>query len=88
MSGMQGGYDEGMAKVTTKILLGRAAIEITGILFLFYANLLMGEFTRSARVKHTVLFALKDVITPENFAIGLVAACLGHGIFEYLRRRL
>ena len=65
-----------------------ASIEISFIMFLFYANLLMGEFTRTARVKHTVLFALRDVITPENFAIGIVAACLGHGIFEYLRRRL
>jgi hypothetical protein len=57
-------------------------------MFLFYANLLMGEFTRAARVRHTVLFALKDVITPENFAIGLVAACMGHVFFESLRRRL
>jgi hypothetical protein len=65
-----------------------ASIEIGFILFLFYANLLMGEFTRSTRVKHTVVFALRDVITPENLAIGIVAACLGHGIFEYLRRRL
>ena len=65
-----------------------AAIEIGFILFLFYANLLMGEFTRSTRVKHTVLFALGDVITPENLLIGFVAASLGHGIFEYLRRRV
>jgi hypothetical protein len=65
-----------------------AAIEIGFILFLFYANLLMGEFTRSTRVIHTLPFALRDVITPENLAIGVVAACLGHGIFEYLRRRL
>jgi len=65
-----------------------AAIEIGFIMFLFYANLLMGEFTRSNAVHHTVLFAFWDVLTPENFAIGFVAACLGHGIFEYLRRRL
>ncbi len=57
-------------------------------MFLFYANLLMGEFTRTTRVHHTVRFALWDVVTPENLLIGIVAACLGHGIFEYLRRRL
>ena len=62
-----------MPKNTTKILLGRAAIEITGILFLFYANLLMGEFTGHSRIGKTLSYALHDIFTKENFLIGVVA---------------
>ena len=85
---MRGGYDEGMAKVTRKVLLGRAAIEITGILFLFYANLLMGEFTAHSRVGKTLAYALNDIFTKENFLIGVVAATVGFAVFEWFRKRL
>ena len=85
---MRGGYDEGMAKVTRKVLLGRAAIEITGILFLFYANLLMGEFTGHSRVGKTLAYALNDIFTKENFLIGVVAATVGFAVFEWFRKRL
>jgi formate-dependent nitrite reductase membrane component NrfD len=77
-----------MAKTTTKILLGRAAIEITGILFLFYANLLMGEFTAHSRSGKTLIYALHDIFTKENFLIGVVAATLGFAVFEWFRKRL
>ena len=66
----------------------RAAIEIGFIVFLFYANLLMGEFTRSHGPRHSLAFAVWDVLTWTNFAIGFVAACIGHWAFEHLRRRL
>jgi hypothetical protein len=66
----------------------RAAVEIGFIVFLFYANLLMGEFTRSHGASHGLLFALRDILTWTNFAIGFVAACIGHWVFEHLRRRL
>ena len=78
-----------MAKTSTKILLGRAAIEITGILFLFYANLLMGEFTRGAGLLgKTLAFALCDIFTKENLLIGVVAATVGFAVFEWFRKRL
>ena len=77
-----------MAKKSTKILLGRAAIEITGILFLFYANLLMGEFNRSAGRGKTLAFALHDIFTKENLLIGVVAATVGFAVFEWFRKRL
>jgi hypothetical protein len=65
-----------------------ASVEIGFIIFLFYANLLMGEFTRSNGVGRTLRFAIRDIFTAPNFAIGLIAACLGHAFFEFLRRRL
>jgi hypothetical protein len=66
----------------------RAAIEIGFIVFLFYANLLMGEFTRSHVPKPSLGHAVRDVFTATNFAIAVVAAMLGHAVFEFLRRRL
>jgi len=66
----------------------RAAVEVGFIIFLFYANLLMGEFTgRSGRGKSWGA-ALSDIITPTNFAIALVAAIVGYIGFEALRRRV
>jgi hypothetical protein len=66
----------------------RAVTEISFIIFLFYANLLMGEFTRSlmARGKGFV-WAVEDIFTDANFAIAVVAALIGYLIFEYLRKR-
>ncbi len=69
--------------------LARAAIEIACIIFLFYANLLMGDFTHTGEQHpHGVFWALHDVITPENFLIALIAGILGYGVFELLRKRL
>jgi hypothetical protein len=66
----------------------RAAIEVGFIVFLFYSNLLMGEFTRSAGQGKTLAVALGDVLTPMNFGIGLAAGLIGYVIFEFLRRKL
>jgi formate-dependent nitrite reductase membrane component NrfD len=71
-----------------KILLGRAVVEITGILFLFYANLLMGEFTGHSRNGKTLMYALHDIFTKENFFIGVLAATLGFAVFEWFRKKL
>ena len=68
--------------------LWRAFIEIGFIMFLFYANLLMGEFTASNRFGKSLSFALRDVITGTNFAIALICALIGYVVFEYLRRVL
>jgi hypothetical protein len=66
----------------------RALIEVASIMFLFYSNLLMGEFNRSNHHAHTLRFALHDIVTRENLAIGVIAALLGYGVFEFLRRKL
>jgi hypothetical protein len=66
----------------------RAVIEVGFIVFLFYANLLMGEFERSGLgMKRGVEWALEDVFTLANFEIAMVAALLGYFIFEFLRKK-
>jgi len=68
--------------------LWRAMIEIGFIIFLFYANLLMGEFTRSAPPGRTLLSAAHDVLTLTNFIIANIAALIGYVVFEFLRKKL
>jgi hypothetical protein len=66
----------------------RATVEIAFILFLFYANLLMGEFERSGMGRRRGLaWAVADVATSANFAIGVIAALAGYIVFEFLRKR-
>jgi hypothetical protein len=65
----------------------RAAIEIGFIIFLFYSNLLMGEFTRTSGHNKTLLAAIADIITLKNLAIAIVASITGHLSFEILRRK-
>jgi hypothetical protein len=66
----------------------RAVIEISFIVFLFYSNLLMGEFERSSiGHKRGVMWAIRDVFTTANFAIAITAALIGYMLFEFLRKR-
>ena len=68
--------------------LWRVVVEVGFIIFLFYSNLLMGEFERSGAGRtHGLGWALQDVVTPENFAIAAMAALVGYAVFEFLRRR-
>jgi hypothetical protein len=64
----------------------RAIIEIGFIIFLFYSNLLMGEFVGSGpgRVKG-LAWALANIFTWYNFAIAVAAALVGYIVFEFLR---
>ena len=67
----------------------RAVVEIGFIIFLFYSNLLMGEFTRShAGQGKSLVFAIRDIFTVANFEIALICALIGFVVFEYLRRKL
>jgi hypothetical protein len=66
----------------------RALIEVAFIVFLFYSNLLMGEFTFANGQGKTLAFALHDILTGTNFLIAMVAALVGHGFFHYLRKKL
>jgi hypothetical protein len=68
--------------------LWRAVVEVAFIVFLFYSNLLMGEFTATSGKGKTLVFALHDIATPANFAIGLISALIGYVVFEFLRRKL
>jgi hypothetical protein len=66
----------------------RAVIEVGFIIFLFYSNLLMGEFERSGMgQKRGVAWAIGDVLTAANFEIAMIAALIGYGLFEFLRKR-
>ena len=64
----------------------RALIETAFIIFLFYANLLMGDFTHSGNAHgHSLVWGIEDVFTITNFEIALIAAVVGQFFFEYLR---
>jgi hypothetical protein len=65
----------------------KAAIELAFIVFLFYSNLLMGEFTVSAGRGKSLSMALTDISTVKNFAIALITSIFGHFAFEVLRRK-
>ncbi len=68
--------------------LWRALAEVAFIIFLFYSNLLMGEFTGVNGQGKTFSFAVRDIITSANMAIGVTSAVIGYGIVEFLRRKL
>jgi len=66
----------------------RALIEVSFIVFLFYSNLLMGEFSRSGKGPQMGLaWAIADILTPANFLIAITAGLIGYVIFEFLRSK-
>ncbi|MGC1361710.1 MAG: hypothetical protein WA826_11090 [Silvibacterium sp.] len=67
--------------------LARAVIEIAFIVFLFYSNLLMGDYTASRHIR-SLGVALRDIVTPTNFLIALCSALVGYVVFEFLRKKL
>jgi len=66
----------------------RAIIEVGFIIVLFYSNLLMGEFTRTNERGKTLLFAVEDIFTMENFVIAIISAFVGFLVFEHLRKKI
>ena len=63
-------------------------IEVGFIIFLFYSNLLMGEFERSGMGRTRGLaWAIRDIFTMANFEVAMVAALIGYLLFEFLRKR-
>jgi hypothetical protein len=66
----------------------RAVIEVAFIIFLFYSNLLMGEFTHANMGGKSLAYALHDIFTVTNFVIAMISAFIGYVVFEYLRKRL
>jgi hypothetical protein len=66
----------------------RAIIEAGFIIFLFYSNLLMGEFGRSGKGQQMGLaWSVADLFTRENFAIAIAAALTGYVVVELLRSK-
>ena len=68
--------------------LWRAVIEVAFIVFLFYSNLLMGEFTVTNGHGKSLEFALGDIFTGTNFLIAAISSLIGYVVFEYLRKKL
>jgi len=68
--------------------LWRAIVEVGFIVFLFYSNLLMGEFERSNGRGKGLLFALRDTLTYRNFGIAVFSGFIGYGVVEFLRKRI
>jgi len=72
---------------TTSFL--RALIEIVFIIFLFYSNLLMGEFTRNNDVPgKSLLTAITNIFSITNLVIAVVSGIIGYLVFEFLRKKL
>jgi hypothetical protein len=77
-----------MSDFPMKKSVWRAVTEVGFIVFLFYSNLLMGEFERSGMgQKRGVAWAIGDVFTAANFEIATIAAIIGYILFEFLRKR-
>lgn len=68
----------------------RAVAEIGFIVFLFYTNLVMGEFTRAHKAQNPLPLwsAMWDVFTFENAMIALIAALVGYVVIEAIRAYL
>jgi hypothetical protein len=67
----------------------RGLVEGGFIIFLFYANLLMGEFERSGMgERRGLVWALEDIFTARTLVIAAIAAIVGYAIAEFLRKRL
>ena len=77
-----------MSKTWKRIL--RAIAEIGFIVFLFYTNLVMGEYTRAHKAQNPLplLSAMWDVFTITNAIIALVAALVGYVVIEIIRTYL
>jgi hypothetical protein len=66
----------------------RAMVEVGFIVFLFYSNLLMGEFTRGNGQGKSLAFAVQDIFTAANFMIAIISGAIGYVVFEFLRKRV
>jgi hypothetical protein len=66
----------------------RALVEVGSIIFLFYSNLLMGEYTHANGQGKSLTFAIRDIFTLTNFMIALISGMIGYVVFEYLRKQI
>lgn len=66
----------------------RAMVEVGFIIFLFYSNLMMGEFERTNARGKSLVFAVEDIFTVRNFVIAVVSGLIGYVVVEFLRKRV
>src|ERR1700722_11910372 len=66
----------------------RAIIEVGFIVFLFYSNLLMGEFSRTNGSGKTFAFAIEDIFTGTNLAMAFISGLIGYVVVEYRRKKI
>jgi hypothetical protein len=66
----------------------KALVEVCFIIFLFYSNLLMGEFTRANGRGKSLVFAVEDIFSIANLVIAVISGVIGYLVFGYLRKRL
>jgi hypothetical protein len=66
----------------------KALVEVGFIIFLFYSNLLMGEFTRANGQGKSLAFAVEDIFSVTNLVIAVISGLFGYLVFNYLRDRL
>jgi hypothetical protein len=67
----------------------RAIVEAGFIVFLFYSNLLMGEFERSGLGQSKGLaWAIANIFTSTNCAMAVVSSLIGHFLIEFFRENL
>ena len=63
-------------------------MEVGFIVFLFYSNLLMGEFTGTNQPGKSLAFAIQDIFTTTNFVIAIISGLIGYVVVEFLRKRI
>jgi len=67
----------------------RAIVEAGSIIFLFYSNLLMGEYSHSGMGNSKGFWwAIGDIFTTSNFCIAIVSSLIGYLGIEFLRKKL
>ncbi|HLX91666.1 MAG TPA: hypothetical protein VKR32_08285 [Puia sp.] len=66
----------------------RAVVEMGFIIFLFYSNLLMGEYERANQShKHGFIWSVEDIFTIGNLTIALLSSFIGYIAIEYFRKK-
>jgi uncharacterized paraquat-inducible protein A len=78
--------DQDIPRKLRPVLL--AVVEVASIVFLFYANLLMGEFTHLNGQGKTLLVAVWDIFSVANFGIAVIAGIVGYVAFEHFRKKV
>ncbi len=82
-------FDRKMTRLRKLNPIWRSVVEVSFIIFLFYSNLLMGQYTTTGMGQtNGLLWAIQSIFTVPNFLIALVTAIIGHLVFEFFRRRI
>jgi len=63
-------------------------VEVGFIVFLFYSNILMREFTHSNDRGNSLVFAIQDIFTITNVVIALISGLIGYVVVKFLRKRI